>query len=240
MRIDVHFTPAELDSAALADATVVVVDVIRATTSMIEALAAGAKAIFPTASTEEAVRLATSLGRDDTLLCGERKGVKVEGFDLGNSPLEYVPDVVAGKRLVWSTTNGTGAIALVQEADRVVLGAFTNLCAVARAVAEDPHVIVLNAGRQRRFTWDDGLCAGYLVRELTRRGGDAALNDAARAALVWAQEIEIGVDTLQRTEAGQALEGLDLADDLEICAHVDRHDIVPELREKALVIRDGG
>ena len=81
MKIDVHFTPAEIESAVLAEATMVIIDVVRATTCIVEALANGARAVFPTASTEEAVKLAASLGREDTLLCGERKGLKIEAKD---------------------------------------------------------------------------------------------------------------------------------------------------------------
>ena len=93
MKALVCFNPTELDPALLGGAAVVVIDVVRATTTMVEALANGARAIYPTSSAEEAVKLASSLGREDTLLCGERKGVKVEGFHLGNSPSEFGPDV---------------------------------------------------------------------------------------------------------------------------------------------------
>ncbi len=86
-----------VDEASVEGRTAVVIDVIRATSTLVEALANGARAIFPTVSTEEAVKLASSLGREDTLLCGERKGLKIEGFDLGNSPAEFTPEVVAGK-----------------------------------------------------------------------------------------------------------------------------------------------
>ncbi|MCA9297739.1 MAG: 2-phosphosulfolactate phosphatase, partial [Phycisphaerales bacterium] len=109
MRIDVFFTVDEVDPALLPGTTVVVVDVVRATTTITEALANGARGIYPTASIEEAVKLASSLGREDALLCGERKGAKIEGFDLGNSPREFTRAAVEDKRLVMSTTNGTRA-----------------------------------------------------------------------------------------------------------------------------------
>ena len=118
MRIDTYFTVPEVDGASLAESTVVVIDVVRSTTTIIEALANGARAIFPTESTEDAVRLAQSLGREDSILCGERKGEKVEGFDLGNSPAEFTREVVEDKKLVMSTTNGTRALAIAQEGDR--------------------------------------------------------------------------------------------------------------------------
>ena len=232
MKAQVFFTPGEVDPAAVQGATAVVVDVVRATTTMVEALANGAKAIYPTASTEEAVRLATSLGRDDTLLCGERKGVKVEGFDLGNSPSEFAPEVVEGKRLVMSTTNGTGAMVKVQEADRIIACAFTNLSAVADAVRGADHLVVVCAGRVGRFSLDDALCAGHLI---LRMGEGHDLNDAARAVAALAGVVTPDATFLRTTEAGHALQDIDLDSDLDVCGQVDRHTVVAEMREQALV-----
>jgi 2-phosphosulfolactate phosphatase len=232
VRAQVYFTPGEVEPAAIQGAEVVVLDVVRATTSMVEALANGARAIYPTASTEEAVRLATSLGRDDTLLCGERKGVKVEGFDLGNSPSEFSSDVVGGKRLVMSTTNGTVALTKVQEADRVLAGAFTNLSAVADAVRGADHLVLVCAGRVGRFSLDDALCAGHLLRRL---GDGHTLNDAARAVAALAGVVSADGAFLRSTEAGKALGEIGLDADLDVCGEVDRHQVVAEMRDQALV-----
>jgi 2-phosphosulfolactate phosphatase len=232
VKAEVFLTPTDIDPASAQGAAVVVVDVVRATTTIVEALANGARAIYPTASTEEAVRLAASLGRKDTLLCGERRSVKVEGFDLGNSPAEFTPRAVAGKRLVMSTTNGTAALARVQEAERVVTAAFTNLGAVADSLRGHRHVVVVCAGRMGRFALDDAVCAGHLLRRL---GGKREMNDGARAAWALAGAMPPSVDTLASTEAGQAVIAHGFAADLEICAQVDRHALVPELRDQALV-----
>ncbi len=159
----------------------VVIDVVRATTSMVEALANGARAIYPTSSTEEAVKLASSLGRDDTLLCGERKGVKVEGFDLGNSPAEFGPEVVRDKRLVMSTTNGTVALVGAQEADGCSRAPSPTWAPWPTRCREEDDLIVLCAGRMGRFSLDDALCAGHLLQRLGVRAEEAD-NDAARAA----------------------------------------------------------
>lgn len=240
MSIDVHFTPAEFDPASVADATVVVIDVVRASTTIVEALAGGARGVFPVDSTEEAVRLATSLGREDTLLCGERKGVKIEGFDLGNSPAEIARSDLEGLRVVMTTTNGTPVLRAADEARRVLIGAFTNLSAVARAVAGDERVVLQCAGREGRFGFDDALCAGHLllkVRELT--DVDLTLNDPARAACTLAEGIDVSPSFLRSTAAGRAVEAVELGDDLEICAAVDRHDLVPVLEDGAVTVMGG-
>jgi len=229
----VYMTPAELDLALVEGATVVVVDVIRATTTVVEALANGARAVYPTASTEEAVKLVASLGREDTLLGGERGSLKVEGFDLGNSPSEYAADVVGGKRIAMSTTNGTMALAAVRDLPRVLVGAFVNLGAVADTVREDPDVIVVCAGRMGRFALDDAVCAGHLLRRI---GEGRELNDAARAAWNLAGTVKPGAKFLATTEAGRAVIAKGLADDLDVCGQVDRHAVVPRLRDQALVV----
>jgi len=234
MRIDTYFTVEELDPATLESATVVVVDVVRATTTLVEALANGARGIYATASTEEAVKLAQSLGREDTLLCGERKGSKVAGFDLGNSPREFTRAAVEGKRLVMSTTNGTRALAKGQHGARLLTCAFTNLSAVARAVEDAERVVVLCAGREGRFTLDNALCAGHLVR-LVQGDRDLAMNDASQAAAAWAGFRKPTRKFLEATDGGRALVEIGLGDDLDVCAEVDRHDIVAEMRNQAIV-----
>jgi 2-phosphosulfolactate phosphatase len=235
----VYLNVTEVDPALLPDAAVVVIDVVRATTSILEALANGARAIYPTASTEEAVKLLSSLGREDTLVCGERKGVKIEGFDLGNSPSEFARKVVEGKRIVMSTTNGTVALAGVQDARRVIACAFTNLGAVTDAVREEEELVVLCAGRMGRFSLDDAVCAGHLLKRLGIDEGSAAHNDATRAVLALGGAIEPGPSFLAGTEAGRALAAIGLDADLEVCGHVDRHAIVAEMRDRALVAARG-
>jgi 2-phosphosulfolactate phosphatase len=234
MKIDTYFTVEELDPAALESATVVVVDVVRATTTLVEALANGARGIYATPSTEEAVKLAQSLGREDTLLCGERKGAKVPGFDLGNSPREFTRDAIEGKRLVMSTTNGTRALAKGQDGARLLTCAFTNLSAVAKAVQDAERLVVLCAGREGRFTLDDALCAGHLVRTV-QADRELALNDASQAAAAWAGFRKPSRKFLEATEGGRTLVEIGLGDDLDVCAEIDRHDIVAELRDQAIV-----
>jgi 2-phosphosulfolactate phosphatase len=237
MKIEAYFTAAEVDPAALPEATVVVVDVIRATTTIVEALANGARGIYPTPSTEEAVKLAHSLGREDTLLCGERKGQKVQGFDLGNSPREFTREAVGGKRLVMSTTNGTRALAVAQAGARLLPCAFTNLSAVAAALAAEPSVVVVCSGRENRFAYEDVLCAGHLIERLTQgEEGAHELNDAARAARALGSARKPTKKFMTMTDGGRALIEIGLGDDLDICADVDRHGVVAEMRDRAITL----
>jgi 2-phosphosulfolactate phosphatase len=237
MKIDAYFTTAEVDPSALAEATVVVVDVLRATTTIVEALANGARGIYPTPSTEEAVRLAHSLGREDTLLCGERKGEKIQGFDLGNSPREFTHEAVSGKRLVMSTTNGTRALDAAQGGARLLACAFTNLSAVARRLGPERRVVVICAGRENRFAIEDALCAGHLIDRLAKGGAEEPhLNDAARAARVLAGARKPTKRFLALTDAGRALVEVGLGEDLDVCAQVDRHHVVAEMRDRAIVL----
>ena len=237
MKVDIHFTRAEVDAAALGESTVVVIDVLRATTTIVEALANGAVGVYPTSSAADAAQLAASLGREDTLLCGERKGVKVDGFDLGNSPAEFTAEVVDGKKLVMSTTNGTRAFSSALEACRVLVCAFTNLGAVAAAVSADETLVVLCAGQGGRFSIDDALCAGHLVRRVVETGTNTfELNDAARAARALAEELNPDRAFLEDISAGRALAEIGLAGDFEICGEVDRHDIVPMMHNQAITL----
>lgn len=240
MRIDTYFTPSEIDAGITSDATVVVIDVVRATTTIIEALANGARAIYPTESTEEAVRLASSMGRDDTLLCGERKGVKVEGFDLGNSPREFDAATVEGKKIVMTTTNGTRALGAAAEGARLLPCAFTNLGAVAEEVADDGHVVIVCAGREDRFSLDDALCAGHLIQRLIAETEDGhELNDAARAVRALASARKPSRRFLGLTAGGASVVEIGLGDDLDICADVDRHDVVVVMKDQAITRAEG-
>ena len=239
MRIDVYFTVAEVDPTSIGDGTVVVIDVVRATTTIIEALANGARAIYPTSTTEEAVKLAASLGRDDTLLCGERKAHKIEGFDLGNSPQEFSAEVVHDKKLVMSTSNGTRALTIGQEASRILPCAFVNLGAVAAAVSVDERLVVICAGQDDQFSLDDALCAGHLVQSIMEaEEAEHELNDAAQAARALAGFRKPTRRFLSATAGGAALVEIGMGDDLDICADVDRHDIVAEMSDQA-IIRSG-
>ena len=239
--IDVLWLPGELASAPAGGRATVVIDVIRATTSITTALAAGAARAIPVrtveAAREEAARLAGSL------LCGERKGLPPPGFDLGNAPGEFDRETVAGRTLVFTTTNGTAAIGAVRGAASVRLACFRNAGAVVRAVAGDAApggrgVAIVCAGRRGRVSMDDAWCAGHLVTRLARAVEGATLTDGARAAEALAAAL--GRPTaagLARTTAGRGLGAIGRAGDLRVCATVDDLAVVPVWRDGAFTGR---
>lgn len=240
MRARVLFSVAEAQAAELQEHTVVVIDVLRATSTIVAALANGAKAVYPVTSSDEAVRLRTTLGREDTLLCGERRGLKIEGFDLGNSPAEFTPERVTGRRLLMSTTNGTRAFRAAEAGERVLVGALLNLGATARAVAESDSLALLCAGREDHFALDDAVCAGLLLERVEQaRGGSIDMDDGARAARLLADSVTADAAFLASVEGGRALLPLGLEGDLEHCARVDLHDIVPEMHDRVIRLGDG-
>lgn len=238
MRLDVYLTPGELSNAEISGRTAVVIDVLRASSSIVEALGAGAKAIYPVASIEEALRLANTFGRGEVLLTGERRCLPIEGFDLGNSPAEYTPERVAGKTLVMTTTNGTHAMSLTTSAARVFIGSLLNLGAIVeelvRSVA-DP--VLVCSGRERHFALEDAVVAGVIARRVMEaRPGDWQLNDGALAALELAREFSTDAELFARTAGGRAIMNAGLAEDLAFCAQMDRHSILPVLHNRHITL----
>lgn len=238
MRLDVFLTPGEVVPGEVAGRTAVVIDVLRATSTIVEALSAGAKAIYPVASIDDALRLANNIGRGDVLLCGERRCVPIEGFDLGNSPREFTPERVAGKTLVMTTTNGTHAMSLAAGAARILIGSLMNLDAVVEDLAAsgaDP--VFICAGRERFFALEDAVCAGAMAARLMEvRPGEWSLNDGARAAIALAERFGTDEAFFSTVGAGKLLLDVGLEGDLAVCAEANRHALVPVLQDRHITL----
>jgi 2-phosphosulfolactate phosphatase len=231
MKIDVYFTPLGLAAGDLGGRGVVVMDVLRTTTTIVTALVNGAKAVIPAATSEEAVRLASNLEKDGVLLAGERRSLKIEGFALGNSPREMTPAVVAGKTIVLSTTNGTPALVAAQGGEPVLVGAPANFRALTERVravlAERGHLVIVCAGRDKQFALEDAYTAGRLVRAVKKGLRKVLLNDGARAALGLTTQFKGWEAALASSEAARQLGDVDLGDDVVFAAKADRFDVVP-------------
>lgn len=234
MRVDVLTTPAGVTPAAIETATVMI-DVFRASTTITTALDSGARCVLPVADVEQAVRLAEPYGEDEVLLGGERDSLRIEGFDLGNSPAEYSGETVSGKVIVFTTTNGTAALSAIAGARRVLIGCFLNLAAVSAALAGETAITVVCAGNGGRLSLEDFACAGALVARLVPRAtqlGDGAL--AARA--VWRNMGRYLSRNLLATEHASRLRLLGFAADLEFALRIDSIPVVPQLIEGRIVI----
>ncbi|HEY0155036.1 MAG TPA: 2-phosphosulfolactate phosphatase [Longimicrobium sp.] len=240
MRLDVFMTPAEALPAEVAGRTVVVIDVLRASSSIVEAMASGARTIFPVASIEEAIRLANTLGRDGVLLCGERRSLTIEGFDLGNSPGDFTPERVGGKTLVMTTTNGTASMAAAAGAGRVIVGALLNLDAVVEdLVRTGAEPVFLCSGREGRFGLDDAVTAGRMIGALieARPAAEWTMNDGARAALALGRAWDGDAATLfAETAAGRQVADAGLEADLAFCAQTNLRDVVPVLQDRSITL----
>jgi 2-phosphosulfolactate phosphatase len=237
MTLDVLFTPAGLTLAEVQGRTVFVIDILRATTSMCAAISSGAKAIIPAASTEEALRLAQTIGSDDVLLAGEQNCVRIQGFHLGNSPREMTETAVRGRTLILSTTNGSKALLACQGAGAVYLACAGNLSLAAEKAREalgEGGLVVVCAGRDGAFSLDDAYTAGRLVSAaLGGPSGRRGLNDAARASLDLVRRY--GDDwerPLRRSRAGRELIRLGFADDVKASARLDAYPVLPIFHER--------
>jgi 2-phosphosulfolactate phosphatase len=214
MHVHVAFTPDEAASAPIG----IVVDVLRATSTIAQALSAGYGRVLCAAEIEEARALRAET--EDSVVGGERNAVRIEGFDVGASPREFLEPQTG--TLILSTTNGTRTIlAAAAGCDEVLLGSLLNLGAVARAAAErGEDVAVLCAGFQGAFALDDAYCAGRIVQLL-----DAGRSDAAIAAALVARSFPVALEALNaRTYGPPGLE-----EDIVFCAREDVLDVVPRL-----------
>jgi 2-phosphosulfolactate phosphatase len=239
VRLDVFFGGQNLSPADVQGRVVLVIDVLRASTSVAVALTHGAKAIIPFESSDEVVARAKQFERSDVLLAGERKMHAIPGFDLGNSPLEYTREAVEGKTVLLTTTNGTVVLVGVQGARDVVVASYVNYSAVSamiRAAARGASdVAIVCAGRDRQFALEDAACAGRYTRGVTRRLANVRLNDAAQACCLIDKRYGDRLDRLfEESEHGRALAEAGFSADLAVCAAVDSHPVIPIYQDRQI------
>jgi len=242
MKIDVFFTPTGFDEAYLRERIAVVIDVLRASTSIIAALQNGAKEIIPVEEIEEAHNAASSLFSERPLLCGERQGKLIDGFDLGNSPEEFSSDTVSGKSLVFCTTNGTRALVKSKEAKSVVVAGFNNISVVKEFILKlehaDNHLAIICAGKENRFSIEDALCAGLLVDKLLadkKTQLPLLPSDSAYAAKTLYEKYRGNeLAALKDAEHGKYLASIGFAKDIETAAKIDSSQALPILEDNAL------
>jgi len=235
MKIDVAFLPKEITQNDLSHTVCVVLDIFRATTSIVTAMANGCQTIVPVISLEQAHKVA---GQSKTiLLAGERQSIKIDGFDFGNSPFEFSRDKVENQQIVMTTTNGTIAIQATQGACCTLIGAFINAEAVIRQLQSyEQDILIVCAGTDRMFSLEDSLCAGLLVDLLVSKH-PVQLNDSARGAQIMYTAaknhlMEVVIDSRN----GQRLMQLGKQAEIEYCVRKNIVSVVPEYKENRIIL----
>jgi len=239
MNVKLHLTPTSFKRSDLADNVAVVIDVLRCTTSICAALSAGARGVIPTIGPGEAVDMWTKLGSNLAILAGEREGVRIENFQLGNSPLEFTAESVGGKLVVMTTTNGTRAFVESSQAALVLSAALVNIGLIAdRIVAEGRDVAIVCAGREGGFSIEDTLCGGMLIDLIAaEQRGELDLNDAGSLALLLYRSNKTAIkQSIAQGEHGRYLTRIGFADDIENAAAVDSIPVLPVLQDGRLVL----
>jgi 2-phosphosulfolactate phosphatase len=227
--VELYLIPAGIPDDLDRSRPVVIIDIFRASTSIAAALDSGAKEAYVAGSMEDAESLKHKLG--DVVLAGERHGLRIDGYDLGNSPREMTPQAVAGRAVIFNSTNGTKLLRRFADFPHVLVGSFVCLSAVISYLgkfASDP--IFCCAGQVGKFSAEDTLAAGYIISRLGRSDDD--LDDASLFARRMIDTAgEKWTQWAKNSSHGRYLATLGLADDLDFCLTVDKYDFVPTLSD---------
>ena len=231
MKINVLFSYINTDELAYTGKTTVVIDVLRASTTIIQALQNGAREVIPVASVEFAVKVSGGMFGGQTLLGGERNTKKLEGFALGNSPLEYAPEVVGGRTIILFTTNGSKAIVKAKFSENLFIAAFTNLTALAKHLIKlGKEFEILCSGRGNYFSMEDVICAGKLISEIQKINNNVELTDSAKASVALNKSFGKSILTMmQQTEHGKILIENNFDEDLKFCSRINTSETIPYL-----------
>jgi 2-phosphosulfolactate phosphatase len=234
MKVHVLLSPLNADELYFSEKTTVVIDVLRASSTTIVALKNGAREVIPVDKMEFAMKISGG----QNILGGERNSKKIEGFDLGNSPLEYTPEVVEGKAIIQYTTNGSKAVVRAKFSKHLFVASFLNLGAIADKLTElGDDVQILCAGSGGMFSLEDTVCAGMLIKRLKAKNDDLEFSDAAVASVILADSFEHDIlGMLKNSEHGKELLENGFEEDLELIAKIDSVPIVPYFESDSIKI----
>jgi len=243
VKVDVLFGAGGVAPAEMHGRVVVVIDVLRASTSIAVALSNGARNVVPFERADEVAARAKSFDRSEVVLAGERRMQPIPGFDLGNSPREFTPDVVDGKSILFTTSNGTAALVAAQGAHDVFVGSYVNLSALLSVLRHpsraSSNVTIVAAGKDKQFSLEDAACAGRYVRSLMDGGAKLELNDAAHATMLLDKRYGHNLQRMfKEAEHARALVGAGFGDDLAVCGAIDAYPVVPVYADR-LITRMG-
>jgi 2-phosphosulfolactate phosphatase len=232
VRVDIELAAKDAYKAARRGDVIIVIDVLRASTSIITSLANGARSVTPVATLEEVAKLRQE--HPDYVLVGEREDRKPEGFDFGNSPAMLTGEHVQGKNIILTTTNGTEALIKSEESRWVAVGAFLNAQAVAVRTVEissrnGTGISFVLAGEKNRFSLEDFLCAGAITERFRKNAVE--LSDKTTAALSAFRGAKHNLlESVQNSKHGQDLAKIGFSKDIEFSCQLDVCGIVPFYR----------
>ncbi len=229
MKVRVLFSPANFDELYFTGKTTVVIDVLRATTTIVAALNNGAREVIPVATVDFAMKVSGNIFSGMTLLGGERNTKRIEGFNLGNSPLEYTESVVGGKTVILYTTNGTRAIVKAKFSENLLICSFNNLAAISKYLIKlNKDVEIICSGTNGFFSLEDSVCAGKLISELITLNENIELFDSAKAVVSLNKSFgKSTLKLLKESEHGKLLAENGFEEDLKYCAKVSNVDVIP-------------
>ncbi|AEG58678.1 2-phosphosulfolactate phosphatase [Desulforamulus ruminis] len=229
MKIDIAYLPGDIKQGNLSNTVCIVLDIFRATTTIVTSISNGCRTIIPVLSTEEARDLADRIG--PALFAGERQSIKIDGFDFGNSPFEFSREKVKDQTIIMTTTNGTTAIKATEGAKCTLIGSFLNANAVCqKALKHGKNILIVCAGTDGLLSLEDTLCAGFLVDILSEQPDEVIhLSDSARGALLMYTAVKDRLlQTVIKSRNGERLYNLNRLDDISYCLQSNKLKIVPE------------
>lgn len=237
MKIDVLLTAENACPDQVHGKTAVVIDILRATSTIVTALANGCHSILPVASPETALSLAEISDQNNLLLGGERKGLPPQGFHLGNSPREYTKTVVRNKKIIFTTTNGTKAIKKASTAREIILASILNMQAAATRVQEKAHhLVIICAGTRGKFALEDTIAAGLLISTILKKNPGTVLSDIAKTAYHFYLNYHNSIlYPLQNSINGRRLIKMGLTKDVLFCAQENKFNIVPQYMDGVIM-----
>lgn len=238
MKIDLIISADDIKKEKVQGKSVVVIDMLRATSVITTAINNGCSSVIPVLTIEEAVKISNT-DRSKYILGGERKALKIEGFDCANSPLEYKESLVKNKTLVMTTSNGTRAIKGSIGAKNILIGALINAKAVANKLLQlNNDIEIVNAGTYGQFSMDDFICSGYIIDYILKSIKDVELTDIAKTSHYIYTENQNIMDFIEHASHYKRIKELKLEEDLKYCCTKDIVDIVPEYRDGIIKVYD--
>lgn len=235
MNIEVFFSASNFSDVNAAGKVIVVIDILRCTTTIVTALNNNAKFVIPASTIEKAMKFYKMPG-EKVLMCGERRGKKIGNFDLGNSPLEFIESVVSDKVIVITTTNGTEAILKSQLANRIYMGSFLNFDAIVEKIKKESKVILLCSGKEGRFSLEDVVYAGRIINTLKKDIDIQLKGETSFVAEALGEKFQDIYEMLQLSDHGKYLESIGMEKDLEMCSKQSITKIVPEFKAGKIFI----